>query len=159
MKSARGCFASLIYSYAIHLRRGSYRSLPLANPSPESYRFQSSIRDYELNDEEEASSIPRRGTASHARPPASPRRRPNGLSLSSSGPGRPISKIVQDLEAPVESVLWDEEGEVEASGRVPVMASMSTPYGHEDGSDIAASGSDESDHPYTHELLATRYHQ
>lgn len=152
-------FASLVYSYAIHLRRGSYRSLPLANPSPESYRTQGNIRDYELIDEEESFPMPRRGPAlPAAHRAASPRRRPNGLNLNSSGPGRPTSKIMQDSEVPGESVLWDEEGEVEASGRVPVMTNMSSPYGYEDGSDIVAStGSDESDYPYTHEIPSTRY--
>ena len=136
------------------MRRGSYRSLPLTNPSPESYRVQGGVRDYELHDEEEPYPTPRRGAMSPARSAASPRRRPNGLSLSSLGPGRPTSKIVQDLETPAESVLWDEEEvEVEASGRVPVMTSMSS----QDGSEIVESGSDEGDLPYTPQTLAPRY--
>ena len=34
-------FAALIYSYAIHLRKGSYRSLPCSNPSPSSQYYDS----------------------------------------------------------------------------------------------------------------------
>ncbi|KAF8328368.1 uncharacterized protein EI90DRAFT_3017681 [Cantharellus anzutake] len=142
-------FASLIYSYAIHLRRGSYRSLPLTNPNPDPYRSQANVREYESNDEE---GYPRFGAAPSAHAAGSPRRRPNGLNLSSSGPSRPSAKIVQDLEAPIESVLWDEEGEegeVEASGRVPVMTDMSGSYGREGGSEPTDSGSDQGDITYT----------
>ena len=147
-------FAALLYSYAHHLRKGSYRSLPLtdalppptSNPNPsQSSRVNghgpfgslstsalapASADEYELGPGDEESGLglgagPYNVAASRfpPRPSSSTRdsykRGPSKLSVGGSttaaslaaGAHAKHAEIVQGLEAPLESVLWDEDDE------------------------------------------------
>jgi len=100
---AKFYFAALLYSYAIHLRRGSYHHLPLPHSQPTKPSLTASsptnaADEYELDENSERrflQTIPRR---------------PNGLS---SHHNRSASQqILSDLEAPTQTVLWDEDEDV-----------------------------------------------
>lgn len=134
-------FAVLLYSYAVHLRKGTYRSLPLSNPTPDPsaapFLSTSALADpaeeYELGDEE-------RNYEQQARLP--PTRRPNGSTRFPSASAR----IMHDLEAPMESVLWDDDedapGEGTSSSSAPlksVHTETSISEGESEGGDIAGS--------------------
>lgn len=131
-------FAVLLYSYAVHLRKGTYRSLPLSNPTPDpSAPFLSTsaladpAEEYELGDEER--------NYEQARLP--PTRRPNGTTRFPSASAR----IMHDLEAPMESVLWDDDedaAEGTSSSSAPlksVRTETSISEGESESGDIAGS--------------------
>lgn len=156
-------FAILIYSYAVHLRSGTYRSLPLTNPNPDpsSNPYPHHPEDdYELGNEDEDEDdfyhMPLRsgGLVSSSLAPdfitaagnssgsANPgrTRRPNGKGPAIPPPAptgpKPSLRILKDLEAPMESVLWDEDEEDPSKGAE--IATAAAPYAGADDSDFDA---------------------
>ncbi|KAF8308327.1 DUF1753-domain-containing protein [Clavulina sp. PMI_390] len=149
---AKVYFALLIYSYAIHLRKGTYRSLPLSKARDDPTSFQSTsalappgtANEYELDEE--------RGFPSPSPAPFNSKQRPNGTSgPSASGNGRnqnhtsASARILRDLEAPIESVLWDEDDEEmrnEGGSRLapPRATSSATSDAESERGDISGAG-------------------
>ncbi|KIP03012.1 hypothetical protein PHLGIDRAFT_130409 [Phlebiopsis gigantea 11061_1 CR5-6] len=117
-------FALLIYSYAVHLRKGSYRTLPKSRPTASPYAAVSTLPDEE-EDVEDFYLLPVRG------PPSAPGHghTPSGSSISSfadfvSAPGRsrrgqkgprkpsalnPANSRNTDGPDEVDEVLFDED--------------------------------------------------
>lgn len=117
-------FALLIYSYAVHLRKGSYRTLPRSRPTASPYTALSTLPDEE-EDVEDFYLLPVRG------PPSAPGHghTPSGSSISSfadfvSAPGRsrrgqkgtrkssalnPSHSKNGDIPDEIDEVLFDED--------------------------------------------------
>jgi len=126
-------FAALLYSYALHLRWGSYRSLAnySLDTTDSARSAQAGHDEYEgPDDNDEFYQMPLRNSipyGSGSNFPGSPG--PSSRARRTNGAPSPLprssSRIMRDLEAPLESVLWDEdEEEVEASGRLPVISQL-----------------------------------
>jgi len=112
-------FAALLYSYAVHLRRGSYRNLPLSQSQPDpkttapfvsTSALAPAADEYELDNDVETAF------------PQDVPRRPNGLSRHHSSASQ---RILHDLEAPIESVLWDDD---EDAAEVATSSSSAAPF-------------------------------
>jgi len=127
-------FAALLYSYALHLRRGSYRSIA-ANSSTDiagsNRSAQGGNDEYDgLEDNDEFYQMPLRNGVPYGSAPNFPNSPgPSSRTRRANGTASPLprssSRIMRDLETPIEAVLWDEEEEeVEASGRLPTMSQI-----------------------------------
>jgi inositol phosphorylceramide synthase regulatory subunit len=108
-------FAALLYSYATHLRKGSYRSLLNSRPNPVSSTTTSALADDEDEDIEDFYRVPLRtpGTggsiSSFAEFVGAPRRIGKSKSRSRSKNEPPDLNLQPDME---EEVLFDEDESV-----------------------------------------------
>jgi len=127
---AKFYFAALLYSYAAHLRKGTYRALPhsrINGSAPASTL--ATLPDEEDEEIEDFYRLPVRGAQHSPHPGQS--QNPNGGRRSRIAPGKSNLSAVNSVDDEVDEVLFDEE---ELGPR--------SPYGREDGASTSGDSHD-----------------